>query len=83
MKHINSDSELTVISLTDIDSTFKTIESLFAPEDLKKLELIDSKGKYIKKSSFSAVFKTFVKDYKLSEITKHNFVKIFKYLTDL
>ncbi len=83
MKHINSDSELTVISLTDIDSTFKTIESLFAPEDLKKLELVDSKGKYIKKSSFSAVFKTFVKDYKLSEITKNNFVKIFKYLTDL
>lgn len=83
MKHVNSDSELTVISLTDIDSTFKTVESLFAPEDLKHLELIDSKGKYIKKSSFSAVFKTFIKDYRISESTKNNFAKIFEYFADL
>ncbi|MCM1131662.1 MAG: hypothetical protein NC310_06615 [Roseburia sp.] len=60
MQSINKDdSELRVYSLADIDLNFKTIESVFSEEDIANLKLKDGKGRYIKKSSTSALIKTF------------------------
>ena len=83
MKKINGqDSCLRVCTLADVDPAFKTIESLFDPEDLKKLGLVDEKGKYVKHASDSAVFKNHIESYEFSETTKENFKKVLQHLDD-
>ena len=79
----NADSELQVISLNEIDSSFKMIENLFTPEDREKIGILEKNGKFIKSSPNSALFKTFVNDYGISEKTKENFNKVFKYIINL
>ncbi len=83
IKEINSqDSCLRVCTLADIDPAFKFIESLFDPEDLKKLGLVDENGKYVKHPSDSAVIKNHIESYELSETTKENFKKVLQHLDD-
>ncbi len=72
-------SELLVYSLADIDSTFKTIETVFAEEDINNIGLKDEKGHYIKHSSTSAIIKTFYKNYQFTQKTLENFKKIFDF----
>lgn len=84
IQSINKDnSELVVYTLTDIDPTFKTIESVFAEEDIISLNLKDTKGRYIKHSSTSALIKTFSNDYQFNQITLNNFKKIFDFLKNV
>lgn len=83
MKKINSqDSCLRVCTLADVDPTFQSIESLFDPEDLKKLGLVDENGKYVKHASDSAVIKNHIESYEFSETTKENFKKVLQHLDD-
>ena len=83
MKKINGqDSCLRVFTLADIDPAFKSIESLFDPEDLKKLGLVDENGKYVKHASDSAVIKNHIESYEFSETTKENFKKVLQHLDD-
>lgn len=83
MKKINDqDSCLRVCTLADVDPAFKFIESLFDPEDLKKLGLVDENGKYVKHASNSAVIKNHIESYEFSETTKENFKKVLQYLDD-
>ncbi len=76
------DSDLTVIALSDIDATFKTIESLFDKDDLKKHGLMTDNGKYIKHASVSARIKTYAKKDDFSTITLDNFRKLFDKLLE-
>lgn len=81
MKEANKeDSELTVISLSDIDQSFKTIESLFSEDDRKKMGIVDMDGNLIKHSSSSSLLKTFAGKEDLSSETKKNFEEVFKSL---
>ena len=83
MKKVNErDSSLTVFSLSDIDSNFKTIESLFAQEDLQKFNFLDKNGKFVKHATTSSVFKNQIQKNKdlISETTINNFKNLFKYL---
>ena len=83
MKKVNErDSSLTVFSLSDIDSNFKTIESLFAQEDLQKFNFLDKNGKFVKHATTSSVFKNQIQKNKdlISETTNNNFKNWFKYL---
>lgn len=83
MEKVNAnDSELEVISLGDVDPNFKTIESLFSPEDLKNFGLVDNKGNFIKHASTSTLFKNQVLKNidSISEETKKNFEKLFERL---
>ena len=86
MKEVNKDNrDFVIMSLSDADSKFKSIESLFCEEDLKKFSLIDSKGTFIKHASTSTLFKNQIlknKD-KISEETKNNFAKLFDKLDEL
>lgn len=83
MKKINGqDSCLRVCTLADVDPSFKTIESLFDPEDLKKLGLVDESGKFVKHASDSAVIKNHIESYEFSEVTKENFRKVLQHLDD-
>ena len=83
MKKINGqDSCLRVCTLADVDPAFKTIESLFDPEDLKKLGLVDENGKFVKHASDSAVIKNHIESYEFSEVTKENFRKVLQHLDD-
>ena len=78
MKDVNKENkDLTILSLNQADSSFKTIESLFDPEDLKKFSLVDSEGK--KHASTSTVFKNQVLKNadEISKTTKQNFEKLF------
>lgn len=78
MKDVNKENkDFTILSLNQADSSFKTIESLFDPEDLKKFSLVDSEGK--KHASTSTVFKNQVLKNadEISKITKQNFEKLF------
>ena len=78
MKEVNKENkDFTILSLNQADSSFKTIESLFDPEDLKKFSLVDSEGK--KHASTSTVFKNQVLKNadEISETTKQNFEKLF------
>lgn len=78
MKEINSQSsELTVLMLSDIDTKFKSIESLFAPEDLISLGLQNENGKFVKHASVSSIIKTNAEKYTFSEVTINNFKKLF------
>lgn len=81
MKSVNSqDSSLQVIALSDIDSSFKCIETLFEHADLEKLGLIDNDGKYIKHSTTASNVKTFAEASEFSKATLDNFKKLFEYL---
>lgn len=84
MKDVNKDSDLKIISLDEVDSNFKTIESLFSKEDLQKFNLADTKGTFNKHASTSALFKTKVikEPVLLSDETKSNFNKLFERLSD-
>ena len=78
MKDVNKENkDFTILSLNQADSSFKTIESLFEPEDLKKFSLVDSEGK--KHASTSTVFKNQVLKNadEISKTTKQNFEKLF------
>lgn len=78
MEEVNEkDSSLTVVGLSDIDASFKTIESLFTKTDLTKYGLINADGSYIKHASMSALIKTHFDKYEFSEKTKSNFKKLF------
>ncbi|MBD5131105.1 MAG: AAA family ATPase [Clostridiales bacterium] len=84
MKEVNSkDSALTVMLLSDIDVTFKSIESLFDKEDLKKLGLADERGRFVKHASTSSRIKTFADKLEFSETTLANFKKLFDKLADM
>ena len=82
MKNVNKESELEVIALSDIDSNFKTIESLFSQEDLNTFGLLDENGKFVKHASTSTVFKNMILKNKdsISDDTKANFRKVFDWL---
>ena len=78
MKDVNEkDSSLTVIELSDIDASFKTIESLFTRADLAKYGLINTDGRYTKRASLSALIKTHYDKCEFSEKTRSNFKKLF------
>ena len=79
MKDINKDSDFLILSLSDVDSSFKTIESLFIHEDLENSGLLDENGKFIKHASTSTVFKNQILKNKdlISDTTKNNFRKLF------
>ena len=78
------DSVLKVCILSDVDEKFKTIESLFAQEDLQKFNLLDENGKFVKHASTSTVFKNQIQknSNSISKATKDNFEKLFKYLEE-
>lgn len=76
------DSALKVLALPDIDTGFKTIESLFTKTDLEKNGLINRDGKLIKHASTSANLKTFYAQQKFSQSTKANFKKLFDKLKE-
>ena len=57
--------------------------SVFAEEDIISLNLKDTKGRYIKHSSTSALIKTFSNDYQFNQITLNNFKKIFDFLKNV
>lgn len=85
MKRVNEkDSVLKVCILSDVDEKFKTIESLFAQEDLQKFNLLDENGKFVKHASTSTVFKNQIQKNSdsISKATKDNFEKLFKYLEE-
>ncbi|MDE6584711.1 MAG: hypothetical protein K2K15_04850 [Anaeroplasmataceae bacterium] len=77
------DSELIVYSLADIDPNFKTIESVFSDEDIVNLKLKNEKGRYVKRSSISALIKTFSNNYQFTQETLDNFTKIFDFLKNV
>jgi len=75
MKSVNDDhSALKVISLGEIDQKFKSIESLFTDDDLKKFGLDE------KHASTSSIFKNHVAKSELSADTLSNFGKLFSHL---
>ncbi len=76
MKDVNVQSELKVVMLSDIDEKFKTIESLFDPNDLNKFGMLGKNGN-IKHASTSAKLKTFPEKYTPSEQTLRSFKKFF------
>ncbi|MBQ5610942.1 MAG: ATP-binding protein [Fibrobacteraceae bacterium] len=85
MKKVNeTDSALKVYTLGDVDEKFKTIESLFAHEDLQKFNLLNENGKFVKHTSTSTVFKNQIQKNSdsISKATKDNFEKLFKYLEE-
>lgn len=85
MKKVNeTDSALKVYTLGDVDEKFKTIESLFAQEDLQKFNLLNENGKFVKRTSTSTVFKNQIEKNSdsISKATKDNFEKLFKYLEE-
>ena len=84
MKAVNErNSSLTVVELSDIDPSFRTIESLFAKADLSKYGLINADGSYNKHASLSALIKTHCDKFEFSEKTKSNFKKLFDKLAKL
>ncbi|MBR4375005.1 MAG: ATP-binding protein [Treponema sp.] len=82
MKNVNKESELEAIALSDIDSNFKTIESLFSQEDLNTFGLLNENGKFVKHASTSTVFKNMILKNKdsISDNTKANFRKVFDWI---
>lgn len=78
MKALNEESDLKVITLSDISPSFKEIESLFSPDDLDQYNLDQ------KHYSKSIIFKNKIiyKDGKVSDQTKDNFKKVFDKLKE-
>lgn len=75
-------SELKVFSLDDVDSSFKTIETLFSDNDTKKYNLIKEDGTPNKHSSTSATLKTYGKEDCFSKTTIGNFKKLLSYIEE-
>ncbi len=81
MKEVNEkDSDLTVVTLSDIDKGFKMIEDLFSAEDIDKFGLKNSNGSLVKHASLSSLIKNNIEKYTFEESTISNFKKLFDYL---
>lgn len=83
IKEVNKDNkDFRIISLSEADEKFTTIESLFSDEDKEKFGLVDESGKPVKHASTSTVFKNQIlkKQDEVSAETKENFAKLFEML---
>ena len=83
IKEVNKDNkDFRIISLSEADEKFKTIESLFSDEDKGKFGLIDESGKFVKHASTSTIFKNYIlkNQDEVSAETKENFAKLFEML---
>ena len=79
----NNDSALNVITLSDIDSNFIEIESLFTEKDLINLNIKTANNKQINKSSLaSSIIKNHIEEYTFEEATLENFKKVFDTLVN-
>lgn len=76
-------TELKVFSLNEVDDSFKTIESLFSANDLTNLKIKDAAGNIEKRSSSSAVLKTFCSAESFSKATMNNFKKLFNFIDSI
>ena len=86
IKEINKDNkDFRIISLSEADENFKTIESLFSDGDKGKFGLVDESGKTVKHASTSTIFKNHIlkNQDEVSEKTKNNFKKLFNKLVEL
>lgn len=81
MKKINENSDLTVITLSDMGKEFvgKEIEHVFSDDDLTAFRLVDKDGNFNKYASTSAVFKNKIiyGKQKVSDETLNNFKRLF------
>lgn len=83
IKEVNKDNkDFRIISLSEADEKFTTIESLFSDEDKEKFGLVDESGKTVKHASTSTIFKNQIlkKQDEVSAETKENFAKLFEML---
>ena len=83
IKEVNKDNkDFRIISLSEADEKFKTIESLFSDEDKGKFGLVDESGKSVKHASTSTIFKNHIlkNQDEVSAETKENFAKLFEML---
>ena len=83
IKEVNKDNkDFRIISLSEADENFKTIESLFSDGDKGKFGLVDESGKTVKHASTSTIFKNHIlkNQDEVSEETKANFAKLFEML---
>ena len=81
IKEVNKDNkDFRIISLSEADENFKTIESLFSDGDKGKFGLVDESGKTVKHASTSTIFKNHIlkNQDEVSEETKANFEKLFE-----
>lgn len=79
----NNKTELKVFSLSEVDESFKTIESLFSANDLTNLKIKDAAGNIEKHSSSSAILKTFCRLENFSKATINNFKKLFNFIDSI
>ena len=83
IKEVNKDNkDFRIISLSEADEKFTTIESLFSDEDKGKFGLVDENGKTVKHASTSTICKNHILKNQdgVSEETKANFAKLFEML---
>lgn len=83
IKEVNKDNkDFIIISLSEADVKFTTIESLFSDEDKGKFGLVDESGKSVKHASTSTIFKNHIlkNQDEVSAETKENFAKLFEML---
>lgn len=83
IKEVNKDNkDFRIISLSEADENFKTIESLFSDGDKGKFGLVDESGKTVKHASTSTIFKNHIlkNQDEVSAETKENFSKLFEKL---
>ena len=83
IKEVNKDNkDFRIISLSEADEKFTTIESLFSDDDKGKFGLVDESGKSVKNSSTSKIFKNHIlkNQDEVSLRTKANFAKLFEML---
>lgn len=83
IKEVNKDNkDFRIISLSEADEKFTTIESLFSDEDKEKFGLVDESGKPVKHASTSTIFKNHIlkNQEEVSLRTKANFAKLFEKL---
>lgn len=83
IKEVNKNNkDFRIISLSEADEKFKTIESLFSDEDKEKFGLVDESGKAVKHASTSTIFKNHIlkNQDEVSLRTKANFAKLFEML---
>lgn len=78
-------SSINVISLGDIDNSFRAIESVFENSDKDKLNInyIKDKENIDKSFEASSNFKNHIEKYEISEATKKNFRKILNNLKEV
>ena len=81
-----NNTSLKVVKLSDANESFFTIESLFSDNDLLKYGIkSEDKNGYVKDANTSARIKKqiiFDKNFEPDEVTKENFDKLFKLLSD-